>query len=69
MRVLLSGEQIEDYPDDKPFPSALFLGFPSNQAIHVVASFDEESDYVYIITAYQPTFDYFESDYKTRKRP
>lgn len=30
--TLLSGEQIEDYPHDRPFPSVLFLGafsFPS----------------------------------------
>lgn len=26
INVLLAGEVIEDYSDDKPFPSALFLG-------------------------------------------
>lgn len=25
--VLLSGERIRDYPEDRPFPSALFLGY------------------------------------------
>jgi hypothetical protein len=25
-QVLLEGEIIEDYPDDKPFPTALFFG-------------------------------------------
>jgi len=68
VQVLLSGEQIEDYPNDKPFPSALFLGFPFGKATHVVASFDEEGDCVYIITAYEPSLDVFEADYKTRRK-
>jgi len=25
-KILLSGEIVENYPDDKPYPSALFLG-------------------------------------------
>ncbi len=29
--VLLNGEIIENYPDDKPYPSALFLGWTNNQ--------------------------------------
>ena len=27
LRLLLTGEIIEDYPDDKPFSTALFLGW------------------------------------------
>lgn len=67
VNVLLSGEGIEDYPDDSPFPSVLFLGFWNAQPIHVVASFDEENDHAYIITAYEPSLDVFEADHKTRK--
>lgn len=29
--VLLSGERIRDYTEDKPFPSALFLGYVAGQ--------------------------------------
>lgn len=66
--VLLTGEQIEDYSEDRPYPSALFLGFQSGKPIHVVASFDEEGDYAYIITAYQPNLDVFDTDFKTRRK-
>jgi hypothetical protein len=45
IEALVSGGRIEDYIDDKPFPSALFLGYPGGRAIHAVASFDETSDY------------------------
>ena len=29
--VLLSGERIRDYTEDRPFPSALFLGYTGGQ--------------------------------------
>ena len=67
-KVLLSGELIEDYPDDKPYPSALFLGWPKGEPIHVVVAFDSESGYYFVITAYRPDLEHFESDYKTRRR-
>lgn len=67
--VLLSaGELIEDYPDDKPYPSALFLGWFGEKPIHIVTALDSESEYCFIITAYRPDLEHFESDYKTRRQ-
>lgn len=40
-QVLINGEMIEDYPDDQPFPSGLFLGFQKNNPLHVVAAVDK----------------------------
>jgi hypothetical protein len=67
--VLLTGERIRDYADDRPFPSALFLGYVSAKPLHVVAACDEGSQTVFIITAYEPSPDLFESDNKTKKKP
>ena len=67
LSVLFSGERIEDYPDDKSYPSALFLGFVSGAPLHVVAAFDDANDFAYIVTAYEPSLEFFESDYKTRR--
>ena len=67
LKVLSAGEQIEDYPDDKPYPSALFLGWIKDKPIHAVAAFDEDNDFAYIITAYEPSLEIFKSDYKTRR--
>jgi hypothetical protein len=64
----LDGELIEEYPDDHPFPSGLVLGFINRAPLHVVVAVDKEVDCCYIITAYQPDSEYFESDYKTRKK-
>ncbi|HKZ56771.1 MAG TPA: DUF4258 domain-containing protein [Thermodesulfovibrionales bacterium] len=66
--VLLSGEIIEDYPDDKPYPSALFLGWIKEEPLHAVAAFDSVSRYCFVITAYIPDLEHFESDYKTRRK-
>jgi hypothetical protein len=67
--VVTNGEVIEDYPTDKPFPSALFFKSVSRRPLHVVAAFDEKEERVYIITTYEPTLDKFEQDFKTRRNP
>jgi len=65
--VLINGEIIENYPDDAPYPSALFLGWISNEPLHVVAALDSLTGWCFIITAYKPDLEYFEQDYKTRR--
>lgn len=66
-RVLLEGDVIEDYPDDKPYPSSLLIGWFYGKPFHVVAAFDNQSGYCFVITAYKPDLEHFESDYKTRR--
>ena len=67
--VLCSGERIEDYPKDVPYPSALFLGWVEGKPLHVVAALDEQHDWAYIITAYEPDLEHFEPDFRTRRSP
>jgi hypothetical protein len=66
--VLLSGEAIEGYAHDRPFPSWLFLGWKGTRPIHVVASYDATGGSVFIITVYQPDPEYFEPDFRTRRQ-
>lgn len=66
-KVLLSGEVIEDYPGDKPFPSALFLGWIEDEPFHVVSALDVVNGFCCVITAYRPDLEHFESDCKTRR--
>lgn len=63
--VFRTGEIIEQYPDDTPFPSCLILGYSGERVLHVVASIDEAL--VYIITAYAPSPEKWQADMKTRK--
>jgi len=50
--VILTGEIIEEYEDDKPCPSFLMLGFIGSRPIHVLAALCEQ--HVRIITTYEP---------------
>lgn len=69
VEVLLTGERIRDYTEDRPFPSALFLGYVSDRPLHAVAAFESASRRVFIITAYEPSLDVFEADYRTKRKP
>ena len=66
LQVLLNGEVIQRYDEDKPFPSMLVLGFSVDRPLHVVASFDENNQVVFVITTYEPDLNIFEDDFKTR---
>ncbi|MDF1882968.1 DUF4258 domain-containing protein [Sulfurimonas sp. SAG-AH-194-C21] len=62
-----NGIIIEKYEDDKPFASFLLAYIEGQKPLHVVASFDEKSKELYIITAYEPDLKHFEEDLITRK--
>jgi hypothetical protein len=65
-RCILSGEIIEEYPDDFPHPSCLIFGYTINEKVlHVVAGTDESV--LYVITAYYPNTIKFMEDLKTRR--
>jgi hypothetical protein len=62
-----SGEIIEQYPDDMPFPSCLILGdIADGNALHVVCAHNPGVNCC-MITAYYPNSSKWESDKKTRK--
>ncbi|TBW55211.1 DUF4258 domain-containing protein [Marinobacter halodurans] len=65
--VIQAGDMIMDYPDDRPYPSQLRLGWVNNRAIHVVVAQETESCACYVITAYYPTQDVWSEDFKSRR--
>ena len=65
--ALQTGEIIEEYPEDEPYPSGLFLGWVEDEAVHAVAAFEASRRVVYIITAYRPDEDHFGPDRRTRR--
>lgn len=67
IQAIMSGEIIEKYPDDYPYPSCLILGTSdAGKPVHVVCRRGE--DEVWMITAYYPDSEEWESDLKTRKQ-
>lgn len=66
LSCIKTGEIIEQYPDDYPYPSCLILGTTSTDLIlHVVVGSDLTT--LWIVTAYYPNSEKWESDFKTRK--
>lgn len=62
------GEVIEDYADDKPFPSCLIYGRDKNDRhIHSVWAYSEEYKIAVLVTAYIPDPEKW-LDYKIRKQ-
>lgn len=51
----VSGEIIEDYPTDRPFPSCLVLGMGlDNSPVHSVWAYNESNGWAVLITVYRP---------------
>jgi hypothetical protein len=65
--TILSGEIIEDYPEDKYGPSCLIYGVTRDRKIlHVQCSMEP----VWIVTAYDPTLnpEEWDKEYKRRRK-
>lgn len=63
----LNGEVIEDYADDKPFPSCLIYGKDKkNIPIHSVWAYSDKHEIAILITAYIPDPEKW-INYKIRK--
>jgi hypothetical protein len=53
-QILETGDVIEDYPDDTPYPSRLLLGWIDERPIHVVVAERGDADEAIVITVYEP---------------
>jgi hypothetical protein len=64
-RIIMTGEVIEDYPEDLRGHSCLILGFgQSNRPIRIVCA--PKNEYLAIITAYLPDSLQWSLDFKRR---
>ena len=63
--TIQNGIIIEEYFNDKPYPSFLALSL-KNIPLHVVFAKNDENNEIIIITAYYPDKDKWSEDYKTR---
>ena len=66
LEVIEKGEIIEEYDDDKPFPSALILGFVGKRPLHVVVALNTGT--AFVITVYEPQSNLFGPDFRDRKK-
>lgn len=67
LNVIKTGEIIEQYPNDYPFPSCLILGIAENHnPLHIVCGLGKNK--VWVVTVYIPDTEEWEDDLKTRRR-
>ncbi len=59
---------VEDYPDDKPYPSRLLLGWREGRPLHVVVAENAPGNEWIVITVYEPDPARWEADF-TRRKP
>jgi len=65
--VVESGETIEDYPNDRPYPSRLVLGWIGARPVHVVVAHNLSENELIVITVYEPDPELWEADFRRRK--
>jgi hypothetical protein len=66
-RVLTTGEIIENYPDDTPYPSELILGWCGSRPIHIVIANNADARESIVVTVYEPDPDQWEPGFRRRK--
>jgi hypothetical protein len=66
-KALESGETIETYPHDTPYPSRLVLGWSQTRPIHIVVADITAEDTSIVITVYEPDAELWEDNFRRRK--
>ena len=65
--ILKDGEIIAEYPDDKPLPSMLILGFADKAPLHVVVGVDGTARACRVVTVYVPDPILWDQDFRKRR--
>ena len=68
-KIVAEGEIIANYPDDRPYPSALILGFDKVRPIHVVAARNSATGECHVVTVYVPDPALWDETFKQRVMP
>jgi len=61
------GEVLQEYPEDKPYPSRLVLGWCQNRPLHVVYADNSNAGESIIITVYEPDSGIWEPDFRSKR--
>ena len=67
--VLAQGMVIARYPNDRPYPSELLLGFFDGRPLHVVVAREPDRGCCVVVTAYEPDSSIWSDDFKSRRTP
>ena len=68
IKALSDAVIIEKYDNDRPFPSYLLFGYSAGRPLHIVLSYDEIIESIYIITIYEPSPELWVNGFKERRK-
>ena len=61
---------VEEYPDDRPYPSVLVGGRTDiGRPVHVVCAYVHEEDKLIVITVYEPDPNRWDEEFRQRRKP
>jgi hypothetical protein len=61
---------VEEYSDDRPYPSVLVLGRTGEgRPVHVVCAHVPEGDQLIVITVYEPDPERWDGEFGERRKP
>ena len=67
LQLIESGEVIEGYPDDQPYPSVLLYAHVKGKILHAVVASDSATGDCYVITVYVPDAAIWSDDFRSRR--
>ncbi|MCA3748322.1 MAG: DUF4258 domain-containing protein [Rubrobacter sp.] len=67
-KLIETGEIIAAYPDDKPYPSMLLLGYHQERPVHAVVAREEDSGLCFVVTVYEPNPEFWSADFRRRRQ-
>ena len=67
--VILNGETLREYPDDRPYPSRLVLAWVDGRPLHVVYAVNTGGQEHIVITTYEPDPSLWDAEFKQRLKP
>jgi hypothetical protein len=63
-----SGEELEVYPHDRPYPSRLVLAWRESRPLHIVVAQNAADDETIVITVYEPDPGLWDAGFRRRRR-
>jgi len=68
VEAVRDGEIIQEYLNDKPYPSYLLLAIANNEPMHIVVAYNKNKNEVYVVTVYCPDKNIWSNDYRQRRK-
>ena len=65
--ILKHSEVIKEYPEDKPYPSFLILGFISERPLHLLVAREKETGCCILVTVYEPDNKLWTNDFRSKR--